>query len=81
MAGVYSLINIGERLRLNPLRSVNNQKRPFTGLQRPRNFIGKVNVAWGIHQIKDIVLTVLCLVMQPNGLSLDGDTALAFNIH
>ena len=34
-----------------------------------------------IHQVKLISLTVFGLIIKPNGLGFDGNTALFFNIH
>jgi len=52
-------IGIRERLCFDALRCVNNQQRTFAGRQRPRDFIGKVDVAGRIDQIKLINLSVL----------------------
>ena len=36
---------------------------------------------WRVHKVQDIFLTILRCVIEANGLRLDGDTALALNIH
>ena len=38
-------------------------------------------MAGRVHQVEDIGLAVLGLVFQPHGLGLDGDAALALDIH
>ena len=35
-------------------------------------------MARGVHQVEDIILAVLGPVVEPHGLGLDGDPALAF---
>src|SRR5690606_15894100 len=78
---VYGLINVGQRLGLDPLRGVHHQDRAFTGRQRARHLIGEVDVARRIHQVQDVVLPVLGLVVQAHGLRLDGDAALFLDVH
>ena len=46
-----------------------------------RDFVGEVDVAGGVDEVEDIGLAVLRLVGQPDGLGLDGDAALALDIH
>ena len=81
MAGVDRLIDIGERLRLDALAGVDDEQRAFAGLQRARHLIGEVDVAGRVHQIEDIGLAVLGLVVEAHGLRLDGDAALALDVH
>jgi len=38
-------------------------------------------VARGVHQVQDISLTILRLVVQADSLGLDGDAALALDVH
>ena len=38
-------------------------------------------MAGRVHEVEDIVLTVICLIIQAHGLRLDGDTALFFDVH
>ena len=38
-------------------------------------------MAGGVHQVQDIVLAILGLVVQPHRLRLDGDAALLLDIH
>jgi len=78
---VERLVDIGERLRFHALARVNDQEGALAGRQRPRDFVGEVDMAGRVHQIEDVILAVLGLVVQPDGLRLDGDAALALDIH
>jgi hypothetical protein len=46
-----------------------------------RDFIGEVDVAGGVDQVQDVHLAVLGLVVDADGVGLDGDAALALDIH
>ena len=81
MARVDRLIDIGERLRLDALRGIDDQKRALDRAHRARDFIGEVDVAGGVDQVQDIGLTVLGGIFDPHGVGLDRDAALALDIH
>ena len=79
--GIDRLIDIGQRLRLDALAGIDHQQRAFAGGKAAADLIGEVDMARRVHQIEDIGLAVLGLVVQPHGLGLDGDAALALDIH
>ena len=81
MAGVERVIDIGERLRLDALAGIDHQQRAFAGGQRARHLIGEIDMAGRVHQVEDIGLAVLRLVFEAHRLGLDGDAALALDIH
>ena len=81
VVGVERLIDVGERLRLDALAGVDHQQRALAGGQRARDLIGEVDVAGRVHQVEDVGLAVVGLVVEPDGLRLDGDAALALDIH
>ncbi len=78
---VDRLIDVGERLRLDALAGIDHQDRALARGERPADFVGEIHVAGRVHQVKDIVLAVPRLVVQPDGLRLDRDAALALDIH
>ena len=78
---VDGLVDIGQGLGLDALAGVHHQDRALAGGERAGDFVGEVHVARRVHQIEDIGLAVVGLVVQPNGLRLDGDAALAFDLH
>ena len=81
VAGVDGVIDIGERLRLDALAGVDHQQRALAGGERAVDLVGEVDVAGGVDQIEDVVLAVARPVIEPHGLRLDGDAALALDIH
>src|SRR5471030_783873 len=74
-------VAVGHGLRLDALRGVDHQQRAFAGRQRTRHLVGEVNVARRVDQIQVVDLAVARLVRQGGGLRLDGDAALALQIH
>ena len=74
-------VSIGERLRLHALRRVHHQQRAFAGLQAARNFVGEIDVAGRVDQVELIIAAVFGAVVQAHGVSLDGDAALALQVH
>ncbi len=80
-AAVDREVGVGERLRLDSLRRVDDEQRPFAGGERARHFVGEVDVPGGVDQVEDVGLAVLRLVVEPHGARLDGDAALALEIH
>ncbi len=74
-------VRIGERLRLDALRSVDEQQRALARRQRPGHLVGKVDVPRRVDQVEDIHLPVVGLVGQPDRVRLDGDAALALEVH
>jgi len=81
VAGVERVIDVGERLRLDALAGVDHEQRAFTGRQRARNLVGEVDMAGGVDQVEDIGLAVPGFIGQPHRLGLDGDAALALDVH
>ncbi len=75
------LIDIGEGLRFDALARVDDQQRAFAGGERAVDLVGEVHVAGRIDQVEDVVLAVARLVVQAHRLGLDGDAALALDIH
>ncbi len=81
MARVEGVIDVGQRLRLDPLARVDHQERALACGERPRHFVGEVDVAGRVHEVEDIGLAVLGFVIEPHRLRLDGDAALALDVH
>ncbi len=81
VAGVDGVIDIGERLRLDALAGVDHQERALAGGERAVDLVGEVDVAGGVDEVEDVVLAVARAVIEPHGLRLDGDAALALDIH
>ena len=74
-------MHVGDRLRLDALRRVHDQQRAFAGRQAARHFVGEIHVARRVDQVQLVRLAVLRLVGHRHRMRLDGDAALAFEVH
>ena len=81
MVVVDRLIDVGQRLRLDALAGVDHQQRALAGGERAVDLVGEVDMAGRVDQVEDVVLAVARLVVEPHGLRLDGDAALALDVH
>ena len=81
VAVVDRLIDVRQRLRLDALARIDDQQRTLAGGERAVNLVSEVDVAGRVDQIEHIVLAVACPVIKANGLCLDGDAALALDVH
>ncbi len=86
--GAHGEVEVGERLRLDALRGVDEQHRGLAGLEGARHLVGEVDVARGVDHVEDVVARLGGLVVvdrhrpgHPDGLALDGDAALALDVH
>ena len=84
-AAVQRQVQVGQRLRLDALGGVDQQHRAFAGLQRAGHLVGEVDVAGGVDQMQDEFISGVGaagdLPRQPHVLGLDGDAALALDVH
>ncbi len=78
---VQRQIRIGQRLRLHALRRVHHQQRALARLQAARNFVGEIDVAGRIDQVQLVHLAIVGAIVQAHGVRLDGDAALALQVH
>ena len=69
-------IRVRERLRLDPLRRVDDEQRALACLQRPRDLVGEVHVAGRVDQVQ-----LVALPCHAHRLRLDRDPALALEVH
>ena len=74
-------IGVGQRLRLDALRGVDDEQRPFRRGQRARDLVGEVDVARRVDQVQDVGLAVVGMVGQPDRVRLDRDPAFALEVH
>ena len=79
--GVDRQVGVGDGLRLDPLRGIDDQQRPLAGGEAARDLVGEVDVAGGVDQVQVVGLAVGGLVLDPHGLRLDRDPALALEVH
>ena len=69
-------VRVRDRLRLDPLRRVDDQQRALARLQRPRDLVGEVDVPGRVDQVQ-----LVALPHHADGLRLDRDPALALELH
>ncbi len=81
VVGVDRLVGVGEGLRLDALGGVDQQHRALAGAQGPADLVGEVDVARRVDQVQLIGLAVAGRVGEAHGLRLDGDAALALDLH
>ena len=74
-------MDVGERLRLDTLRGVDDEDRALAGLQAVAHLVGEVDVTGRIDQVQAVGLAVLRGVLEANGAGLDRDALLALEVH
>ena len=73
-------VEVGQGLRLDALRGVDEQHGALARGQRARHLVGEVDVAGRVDHVEGDDL-VADLPRHPDGLALDGDAALALDVH
>ena len=74
-------VGVGQRLRLDALRRVDEQQRAFARGERARHLVAEVDVARRVDQVEDVGLAVVGRVVEPDRVRLDRDAALALEVH
>ena len=74
-------VAVGQGLRLDALGSVHHQQRSLAGGQGAADLIGEVHMAGRVDQVQGVGFAVLGLVVHAHGLALDGNAALALQLH
>jgi len=74
-------IHIRQSLRFDALGGVYEQQGALARGDSARYFVGKVDMTRRIDEVEQILLPVVCRVGNRNGLALDGNAPLPFNVH
>ena len=74
-------VGVRERLRFNALRRVDHEHCTLAGRQAPRDLVVEVHVARGVDEVQNVVLPIVRPVIEPDGARLDGNAALALEVH
>ena len=74
-------ISIRQSLCFDALRGVHDQQCAFARGERARDFVRKIDVAGRVDQIELVSLTILRLIHHAHRVGLDGDAALALQVH
>ena len=72
---------VGDGLRFDALARVHDEQRAFARGKRARNFVGKIDVPRRVDQVELVFVAVLCSVVEADAFGLDGDAALALEVH
>jgi hypothetical protein len=80
-AAVHREVGVGERLRLDALRRVDEQQRAFAGGERTGHFVAEVDVPGRVDEVEDVLLAILRRVVQADGMGLDRDAPLTLEVH
>ena len=52
-------MHVRHRLRFHALRGIDDEQRAFARRQRPRNFIGEIDVPRRVEQVEPVILARL----------------------
>ena len=74
-------VDVGERLRLDALRRVDDEDGALARGKRTGDLVGEVDVAGGVDEVELVLLPVFGGVVHAHGRELDGDAALALEVH
>ncbi len=74
-------VGVRQRLRFHSLRGVDDQQRAFARRQRARNFVAEIHVAGRVDEVELVGLAVGRGIHHADRMRLDGDAALALQVH
>ena len=74
-------VGVGQCLRFHALRCVDHQQRALARGQRPRDFIAEVHMPGRVDQVELIRLAIGRGIHHADRMRLDGDAALALQVH
>ena len=77
---LHGEVEVRQGLRLDALRGVDEQDGALAGGQAARHLVGEVDVPGGVDHVQRVGRPVE-LPRHPDGLALDGDAALALDVH
>ena len=78
---LHGQIEVGHGLGLHPLGGVHQQQHPLAGGQGPGDLVGKIHVARGVDEVEIVGDAVVGGVREADGVALDGDAPLPFDVH
>src|SRR3569833_1559829 len=74
-------IAVRDGLRFDAQRGIHHQQRALAGRERTRYFVREIDVTGRIDEVEEIALAVVGGESQGDTLGLDGDAALALEVH
>ena len=86
--GTQREVEVGQGLRLDALRRIDEEYGGLARLEGTRHLVGEVDVPGGVDHVEDVGAGLGALLVvgrhgpgHPDGLALDGDAALALDVH
>src|SRR5699024_12328285 len=83
--GFQRQIQVRQRLGFDSLRGIHQQDRAFARGHTAADFVGEVDVAGCVDHVQDVGRAAIGATRpgerEPDGLTLDGDPAFAFDVH
>ena len=79
-ASFHGQVGIGDGLSFNALGRIDEQKSPLAGCQAAGDLVAEVDMAWSVDEVEE-VLSIRALVGDGDRLCLDGNAALALEVH
>ncbi len=74
-------VAVGDALRLDALRRVDDEQRALAGRERARHLVGEIHVPRRVDEVQLVVGAVAGTVLERHALRLDRDAALALQVH
>jgi hypothetical protein len=74
-------MDVGERLRFDPLRGVDHEQRTLAGLQAAAHLVAEVDMAGRVDEVQAVFIAVCGRVLETNSARLDRDALLALEVH
>lgn len=78
---LHGQVEIGHGLGLHPLGGVHQEQHPLAGGQGPGDLVREIDVARGVDEVEFVFPAVPGGVGQADGVALDGDAPLPFQVH
>jgi len=72
---------VGDGLGFDALAGVNDEESAFAGREGAGDLVREIDVAGSVDQVEAIFVAVVSQVMETDALCLDGDAALALQVH
>ena len=74
-------VDVGQGLRLDPLRRVDDEDGAFAGLEAVADLVGEVHVTRRVDQVEAVDEAIVRGVLESDGPGLDRDALLALEVH
>ena len=77
----YGQVEVRDGLRLDALRGIDHEQRPFARGDGTRYLVREIDVSRGVDQVERVALAVAGRVLHLYGVALDGDALFALEVH